>query len=219
MSIIHRTRIKFCGLSRPEEIECVSALGADAIGLVFYKKSVRSLTIADAAQLARLTPPFISVVGLFVNATLDEIKSVAQNVPLTLLQFHGDETPEQCVAFGRAVNLPWLRAIPVGVSTRPSDLIKLKFHYSQARGLLLDTLVSGYGGSGKVFDWNIVPMEIAHQAILSGGLNIQNVGNAIKKLHPFAVDVSSGVEIPGVKGTKDCNLIKAFVHAVRTADA
>lgn len=214
-----RTRIKLCGLSRPEDVEHAAALGADAIGLVFYPKSPRAVTVAQAAELARAVPPFVSVVGLFVNATAEEIEAVVREVPLTLLQFHGEETPAQCEALGRAARLPWLRAVRVGPSTQSADLVESALQYSKARGLLFDTLVPDYGGSGKVFDWSLIPAELARRAVLSGGLNAQNVGDAIRQLRPFAVDVSSGIEVPGAKGVKDHARMAAFVRAVRAADA
>lgn len=214
-----RTRIKLCGLSRPEDVEHAAALGADAIGLVFYPKSPRAVTVAQAAELARAVPPFVSVVGLFVNATAEEIEAVVREVPLTLLQFHGDETPAQCEALGRAARLPWLRAVRVGPSTQSADLVESALQYSKARGLLFDTLVPDYGGSGKVFDWSLIPAELARRAVLSGGLNAQNVGDAIRQLRPFAVDVSSGIEVPGAKGVKDHGRMAAFVREVRAADA
>lgn len=214
-----RTRIKLCGLSRPEDVEHAAALGADAIGLVFYPKSPRAVTVAQAAELARAVPPFVSVVGLFVNATAEEIEAVVREVPLTLLQFHGDETTAQCEALGRAARLPWLRAVRVGPSTQSADLLESALQYSKARGLLFDTLVPDYGGSGKVFDWSLIPAELARRAVLSGGLNAQNVGDAIRQLRPFAVDVSSGIEVPGAKGVKDHARMAAFVRAVRAADA
>ncbi|KVF09387.1 phosphoribosylanthranilate isomerase [Burkholderia vietnamiensis] len=214
-----RTRIKLCGLSRVDDVLHAAALGADAIGLVFYPNSPRAVTIAQAAELAQAAPPFVSVVGLFVNATEAEIEAVVRDVPLTMLQFHGDETPQQCEALGRAARLPWLRAVRVGPSTQPADLVESDLHYSKARGLLFDTLVPDYGGSGKVFDWSLIPAELAHRAVLSGGLNAQNVGDAIRRLRPFAVDVSSGIEVAGAKGVKDHARMAAFVCAVRDADA
>ena len=177
------------------------------------------MTVAQAAELARAVPPFVSVVGLFVNATAEEIEAVVREVPLTLLQFHGDETPAQCEALGRAARLPWLRAVRVGPSTQSADLVESALQYSKARGLLFDTLVPDYGGSGKVFDWSLIPAELARRAVLSGGLNAQNVGDAIRQLRPFAVDVSSGIEVPGAKGVKDHARMAAFVRAVRAADA
>ncbi|ABO57426.1 Phosphoribosylanthranilate isomerase [Burkholderia sp. KJ006] len=214
-----RTRIKLCGLSRVDDVLHAAALGADAIGLVFYPNSPRAVTIVQAAELAQAAPPFVSVVGLFVNATEAEIEAVVRDVPLTMLQFHGDETPQQCEALGRAARLPWLRAVRVGPSTQPADLVESDLHYSKARGLLFDTLVPDYGGSGKVFDWSLIPAELAHRAVLSGGLNAQNVGDAIRRLRPFAVDVSSGIEVAGAKGVKDHARMAAFVRAVRDADA
>ncbi|HDR9253135.1 phosphoribosylanthranilate isomerase [Burkholderia vietnamiensis] len=214
-----RTRIKLCGLSRVDDVLHAAALGADAIGLVFYPNSPRAVSIAQAAELAQAAPPFVSVVGLFVNATEAEIEAVARDVPLTMLQFHGDETPQQCEALGSAARLPWLRAVRVGPSTQPADLVESDLHYSKARGLLFDTLVPDYGGSGKVFDWSLIPAELAHRAVLSGGLNAQNVGDAIRRLRPFAVDVSSGIEVAGAKGVKDHARMAAFVRAVRDADA
>ncbi|MBR8005797.1 phosphoribosylanthranilate isomerase [Burkholderia vietnamiensis] len=214
-----RTRIKLCGLSRVDDVLHAAALGADAIGLVFYPNSPRAVTIAQAAELAQAAPPFVSVVGLFVNATEAEIEAVVRDVPLTMLQFHGDETPQQCEALGRAARLPWLRAVRVGPSTQPADLVESDLHYSKARGLLFDTLVPDYGGSGKVFDWSLIPAELAHRAVLSGGLNAQNVGDAIRRLRPFSVDVSSGIEVAGAKGVKDHARMAAFVCAVRDADA
>ncbi|CAJ3010757.1 N-(5'-phosphoribosyl)anthranilate isomerase [Burkholderia pseudomallei] len=214
-----RTRIKLCGLSNAADIDWAAELGADAIGLVFYPKSPRAVTLEQAAALAARVPPFVSVVGLFVNPTEDEIARVANEVPLTLLQFHGDETPGQCASLAAAARLPWLRALRVGVATQPADLVESALHYSAARGLLFDTLVEHYGGSGKVFDWSLIPAELARRAVLSGGLNAQNVGDAIRQVRPFAVDVSSGIEAPGAKGVKDRARMAAFVRAVREADA
>ncbi|MHA7162814.1 phosphoribosylanthranilate isomerase, partial [Burkholderia pseudomallei] len=214
-----RTRIKLCGLSNAADIDWAAELGADAIGLVFYPKSPRAVTLEQAAALAARVPPFVSVVGLFVNPTEDEIARVANAVPLTLLQFHGDETPGQCASLAAAARLPWLRALRVGVATQPADLVESALHYSAARGLLFDTLVEHYGGSGKVFDWSLIPAELARRAVLSGGLNAQNVGDAIRQVRPFAVDVSSGIEAPGAKGVKDRARMAAFVRAVREADA
>ncbi|WP_425394101.1 phosphoribosylanthranilate isomerase [Burkholderia singularis] len=215
----HRTRIKLCGLSQPGDVEWAAELGADAIGLVFYEKSPRAVTLEQAAELAKRVPPFVSIVGLFVNSSADEVARIAQAVPLSLLQFHGDETPAQCAALAAAARLPWLRALRVGASARPADLVESALHYSAACGLLFDTLVEHYGGSGKVFDWSLIPAELARRAVLSGGLNAQNVGDAIRQVRPFAVDVSSGIETPGAKGVKDRARMAAFVRAVRDADA
>ncbi|MBB5469564.1 phosphoribosylanthranilate isomerase [Paraburkholderia sp. CI2] len=215
----HRTRIKLCGLSKPVDIAHAIDLGADAIGLVFYPPSPRSVSVAQAVELVHEVPPFVSVVGLFVNATPEWVHEVASNVNLTLLQFHGDETPEQCEALAGVAGLPWLRALRVAADTRAADLVKSAFNYSAASGLLFDTHVEGYGGGGKVFDWSLIPAELAHRAVLSGGLNAQNVSDAIHRVRPYAVDVSSGIEVAGARGVKDHARMAAFVRAVRAADA
>ncbi|MBC8738964.1 phosphoribosylanthranilate isomerase [Paraburkholderia sp. UCT31] len=215
----HRTRIKLCGLSKPVDIAHAIDLGADAIGLVFYPPSPRSVSVAQAVELVHEVPPFVSVVGLFVNATPEWVHEVASNVNLTLLQFHGDETPGQCEALAGVAGLPWLRALRVAADTRAADLVKSAFNYSAASGLLFDTHVEGYGGGGKVFDWSLIPAELAHRAVLSGGLNAQNVSDAIHRVRPYAVDVSSGIEVAGARGVKDHARMAAFVRAVRAADA
>jgi phosphoribosylanthranilate isomerase len=218
-AIPHRTRIKLCGLSRRADVELAVELGADAIGLVFYPPSPRSVGVAEAIDLARSLPPFVSVVGLFVNPSADWIGEVTSNVPLTMLQFHGDEKPAQCEKLASIAGLPWLRALRVAADTRPSDLVESALNYSTAGGLLFDTLVEGYGGGGKTFDWSLIPAELARRAVLSGGLNAQNVGDAIRRVRPYAVDVSSGIETPGARGVKDPARMAAFVRAVREADA
>ncbi|CAB3770339.1 N-(5'-phosphoribosyl)anthranilate isomerase [Paraburkholderia humisilvae] len=218
-AVPHRTRIKLCGLSKPSDVACAVELGADAIGLVFYPPSPRALSVAQAVELTRDVPPFLSVVGLFVNATQDWLREVVSNVPLSLLQFHGDETPAECEALANVAGLPWLRALRIGPDTQPVDLVKSALNYSAASGLLFDTHVEGYGGGGKVFDWSLIPAELARRAVLSGGLNAQNVGEAIRRVRPYAVDVSSGIEVAGAKGVKDHARMAAFVRAVREADA
>jgi phosphoribosylanthranilate isomerase len=213
----HRTRIKLCGLSTPEAVEHAINLGADAIGLVFYPPSPRSVTVAQAVELTHDIPPFVSVVGLFVNATPQWISEVASNVSLTLLQLHGDETPAQCESLASVAGLPWLRALRVAADTQQADLIESANSYSSASGLLFDTHVEGFGGGGKVFDWSLIPAGLARRAVLSGGLNAQNVSDAIRQVRPYAV--SSGIEVPGAKGVKDHARMAAFVRAVREADA
>ncbi len=146
------------------------------------------------------------------------MREVVSNIPLTLLQFHGDETPEQCEP-RRVAGLPWLRAVRVGADTQQADLVKSALNYAAASGLLLDTHVEGYGGGGKVFDWSLIPADLARRAVLSGGLNAQNVSDAIHRVRPYAVDVSSGIEVAGAKGVKDHARMAAFVRAVRAADA
>lgn len=199
-------RIKVCGLTRVEDVQAAVAAGVDAIGLVFYPESPRHVTIEQAAELCRHIPPFITVVGLFVNASRAQVHRVIEAVPLNLLQFHGDESADQCEGFG----LPYLRAARV----RPGvDLLEFASQFASARALLLDTWTPAYGGSGESFDWALVPSACPLPVILSGGLNPDNVADAIRQVHPVAVDVSSGVE--SAKGIKDAAKIRAFVRAVR----
>jgi phosphoribosylanthranilate isomerase len=217
---MYRTRIKICGLTRAEDVAAAVAAGADAIGFVFYAKSPRYVSADAAAQLIFAVPPFISTVGLFVNAGVEEVAAVLQQAPLSLLQFHGDETPEQCAAIAAAVKRPFIRAARIGSSTTSADLIEYEQDYRSASpyftGLLLDTLVEQYGGSGKVFDWSLIPEELAPRVVLSGGLSVQNATDAVQRVRPHAVDISSGVE--QAKGIKDAAKITAFISAVRQAD-
>ena len=218
---MHRTRIKLCGLTREQDVLAAVAAGADAIGLVFYEPSPRYVAPAQAAQLLSKAPPFICSVGLFVNASADAVQAVTEQVAIAALQFHGDETPEQCAEIAARVKRPFLRAMRVRPEMAPADLLKYADDYRRASplfsGLLLDTWVDGYGGSGKVFDWSLVPKELAHQAVLSGGLTVQNVTDAIHCVRPYAVDVSSGIELS--KGIKDAAKMQAFVSAVRAAES
>lgn len=216
-----RTRIKICGLTRAQDVAAAAAAGADALGFVFYANSPRWVSVTNAATLVAAVPPFISTVGLFVNASEQEVLEVLAQVPLSLLQFHGDETPEQCAAIAAAVKRPFLRAARIGTATTPADLLKYESDYRSASplfaGLLLDTLVEQYGGSGKVFDWSLIPEELAPRVVLSGGLSVQNATDAVRRVHAHAVDISSGVE--AAKGIKDAAKINAFINAVRLADA
>lgn len=218
-TVPRRTRIKLCGLSKAADVSHAVDLGADAIGLVFYPPSPRAVSVAQAVELVRDVPPFVSVVGLFVNPTPQWLREVVSNVGLSLLQFHGDETADQCESLAGIAGLPWLRALRVASDTQSADLVKSALNYSGANGFLFDTHVDGYGGGGKVFDWSLIPAELARRAVLSGGLNAQNVSDAIHRVRPYAVDVSSGIEVPGAKGVKDHARMAAFVRAVRAADA
>ena len=217
----HRTRIKLCGLTRAEDVQLAVQLGADALGFVFYPASPRAVDAKQAAQLLALLPPFVSAVGLFVNASVAEVRQTLAIAPISILQFHGDETLEQCCAIAQEVQRPFLRALRVKPDMKSADLLECDQQYRSARpyfsGLLLDTWVDSYGGSGKVFDWSLIPAELAHQAVLSGGLNVQNVTEAVVSVRPFAVDVSSGIE--SAKGIKDTRLMYAFVSAVRAGDS
>jgi len=217
----HRTRIKLCGLTRRDDVEAAVAAGADAIGLVFYPPSPRNVSAEQAAALLAALPPFVVSVGLFVNASADEVAQVLAIAPIAMLQFHGDESPAQCCAIAQAVNRPFVRALRVKPDMTAADLLECDHAYRAASplfaGLLFDTWVDGYGGSGKGFDWSLIPAELAHRAVLSGGLNVQNVTDAVVRVRPFAVDVSSGIE--AAKGIKDSALMQAFVSAVRAGDS
>lgn len=204
------TRIKICGLTRAEDIAAVVHSGANAIGFVFYEKSPRYVTKQKAIELANLVPPFVSIVGLFVNAEPDFVNEILESVPLDLLQFHGDESPEYCRQFNR----PYIKAIRVKAGV---DLIQCASEFNGAKGLLLDAHVDGIpGGTGATFDWTLIPEALSLPVILSGGLDAQNVSPAIEQVSPYAVDVSSGVEVN--KGIKDAEKITAFINEVNRID-
>ena len=216
-----RTRIKICGITRTEDLQAAVAAGADALGFVFYPKSPRHVSPERYAELARALPPFVNAVALFVNATEDAVRAVVAAGPVGLLQFHGDETPDACAQLAAAVQRPFLRAFRVKPDTMPADLLESEAQYRAASpwfsGLLLDTYVDAYGGAGKVFEWSVIPKELAPRVVLSGGLSVHNVTGAVAQVRPFAVDISSGVE--AAKGIKDARKIAAFVAAVRAGDA
>jgi phosphoribosylanthranilate isomerase len=216
----HRTRIKICGLTREQDVQAAIAAGADALGFVFYPKSPRYVTPQQAAGLIAKAPPFVTTVGLFVNIEPAQLQEIVAQAPVSLLQFHGDESVEQCTALAQVVNRPFIRAMRIGSATTAADLLEYAQAYRSSHlfaGLLLDTLVEAYGGSGKVFDWSLIPKELAPQVVLSGGLSVHNATDAVKRVRPFAVDISSGVEQD--KGIKDAAKIRAFIAAVRQADA
>lgn len=204
------TRIKICGITRAEDALAAAQAGADAIGLVFYERSPRRVGIAQAAQLAAALPPFVTTVGLFVNAEEAFVREVLAQAPLDLLQFHGDEAPEYCAQFTR----PYIKAIRVRAGV---DLLQCASDFRSARGLLLDAYVEGIpGGTGATFDWTLIPGELPLPVILSGGLAAENVAAAIEQVRPCAVDVSSGVEAS--KGIKDAAKVARFIHEVKQAD-
>ena len=205
-----RTRIKICGLTREADVDAAVAAGADAIGFVLYAGSARAVPAARAGALARRLPPFVTPVLLFVNATPAEVQAGLQAVPGALLQFHGDESPQDCRAPGR----PYLRAARMA---QGFDLLDWGSRFHDAQALLLDAHVEGYGGGGQPFDWSCVPATVPFPVVLSGGLNPANVTDGIARLRPWAVDVSSGVE--SARGIKDAGLMRRFCQAVREADA
>ncbi len=209
-----RTRIKICGLTRDADVDAAVEAGADAIGFVLYARSPRAVSVARAAELARRLPPFVTPVCLFVNAETALVTAAVQAIPHTLLQFHGDETPADCESLHQATGRPYLRAARMAPGLA---LLDFAADYASAAGLLLDTHVEGYGGGGKVFDWSLVPRHVPRPVVLSGGLNPANVIDGITHVRPWAVDVSSGVEI--AKGLKDAVLMRRFCEAVREADA
>ena len=204
-----RTRIKICGLTREADVDAAVACGVDAVGFVLWRPSARSVDTQRAAELARRLPPFVTPVCLFVNAAMDDIRRAAAALPTALLQFHGDESAEDCRAAGR----PYLRAARMAPNFA---LLDFAAAHAGAAGLLLDTDVEGYGGSGKVFDWSLVPRGVPLPVVLSGGLSAANVIDGVMRVRPFAVDVSSGVE--SAKGIKDAALMRQFCDAVREAD-
>lgn len=201
------TRIKICGITRSEDALVCAQAGVDAIGLVFYPPSPRHVVAAQAAAIARALPPFVTTVGLFVNPAAEQVEAVLDEVHLDVLQFHGDEPPEFCAGFG----VPYLKAIRVKAGV---DLVQCAIRYQAAQGLLLDAYVEGTpGGTGQSFDWELIPAELPLPVILSGGLSPANVAGAIRRVRPWAVDVSSGVEAS--KGIKDAAKIVAFIEGVR----
>ena len=204
-----RTRVKICGITREQDaIEAVRC-GADAIGLVFYAASPRCVSISQAQQIVAALPPFVSVVGLFVNATQAEIETILAQVKFDILQFHGDESAAEC----ERIKLPYFKAIRVKPDT---NLLQYEVDFSSAKALLLDAYSeSAYGGTGHVFDWDLIPRNMTKPVILAGGLTAENVGLAIKKVQPYAVDISGGVEL--TKGVKDAKKMADFMQAVQAA--
>jgi phosphoribosylanthranilate isomerase len=211
---MRKTRIKICGIRRVEDALLAAHAGAGAIGLIFYTPSPRAVTLQQAIAVRDALPPFVSTVALFVNAARSEVIEVCESLNPSLLQFHGDEDHDYCASFSR----PYLKAIRVGASMTAVDLVQLHTEFSTAKALLLDTLSAGqYGGTGESFNWDVIPQSLREKIILSGGLTPMNVGDAVRKVRPWAVDVSSGIEMQ--KGIKDPEKILAFMSAVQHADA
>lgn len=204
------TRIKICGITTPDDARVAIDCGADAIGLVFYPKSPRAVSLEQAVEIAAVVPPFVSLVALFVNEPAEQIERILTTVPIDLLQFHGDETPAFCQQFGR----PWIKALRV----KPEmDIAVACDRYRSARGVLLDSWQKDVpGGTGKTFDWQLAAHTLPLPVVLAGGLHARNVGTAIAELQPAAVDVSGGVE--RAPGEKDPGKIRDFIAAVRAAD-
>ncbi|MEW9898575.1 phosphoribosylanthranilate isomerase [Chitinivorax sp. PXF-14] len=203
-------RIKICGLTRACDVDAAVSAGADALGFVFYGKSPRYVEPPQAAKLVAGMPPFVTSVGLFVDAAADEVVHALKTGRLDLLQFHGDESPGYCEQFDR----PYIKAVRV----KPGlNLLEYAERYASARGLLLDAYVEGVpGGTGATFDWTLIPPQLPLPVILSGGLDAANVESAARAVRPWAVDVSSGVE--SSKGIKDASKIAAFINGVRNAN-
>ncbi|MEQ1766340.1 MAG: phosphoribosylanthranilate isomerase [Methylotenera sp.] len=201
-----RVRVKVCGITRVEDALSAVAYGADAIGLVFYEQSPRNVSIQQAIEIVNKIPAFVSVVGLFVNAERNFVNQVLTEVRIDLMQFHGDESPEECASYGHA----FIKAIRVKSGT---NLVQYAQDFFEARALLLDAYAEGVaGGTGQVFDWDLIPKHLTKPVILAGGLTAQNVAQAIQQVKPYAVDVSGGVEVS--KGIKDAAKLAAFMQQV-----
>ncbi|MEW6728192.1 MAG: phosphoribosylanthranilate isomerase [Pseudomonadota bacterium] len=205
----HHTRIKICGITRPEDALEAARLGADAVGLVLYPPSPRAIDVVRAARIRDVLPPFVQPVALFVDPAEAEVEAVLKLIPEVMLQFHGSETHEFCASFGR----PYLKALPMG---KGGDPVNEAARHARASGFLLDSHdAGGVGGTGHAFDWSTIP-SLDRPIVLAGGLRPENVGEAVRGVRPWAVDVSSGVErAPGIK---DPARMAAFINEVRHAD-
>jgi len=200
-------RVKICGITRVQDGLQAASAGADAIGLVFYPPSPRTLTHAQARDICQALPPFVTTVALFVDPTKEQVEAVLSSVPVDMLQFHGDETPEFCAQFGR----PFMKALKMH---EDMDLVAVAGCYYQASGILVDSYHAGLaGGTGATFDWSRLPTEPQWPLILAGGLDVSNVAQAIRQVRPYAVDISSGVE--SEKGIKDATKVTAFINEVQ----
>jgi len=218
---MNRTRIKICGLTREQDVDAAVAAGADAVGFVIYQASPRYVSPARAAVLAGRLPPYVTPVLLFVNELLANVAAACALLPHALLQFHGDETPAECLAHGR----PFVRAARIPLQAPAPgeagfDLVNYASSFNKAQAILLDAHVEGFGGGGKTFNWSLLPPNVNAHLVLSGGLTPANVTDGILQVRPrcttLAVDVSSGVEVS--KGIKSADKINQFVAAVRAAD-
>jgi len=205
-----RTRVKICGITRPEDASEAARLGVDAIGLVFYEKSPRHVSIEQAQRICQALTGFVTVVALFMNPPSEQVSQVLDQVPVDLLQFHGVENAEFCRSFER----PYIKALGISGS---KDLLSQIEPYTDARGILLDSHATGAaGGTGETFDWSLIPDQLRGSIILAGGLNPANVAEAISRVHPYAVDLSSGVE--SAPGIKDSALMTQLINEVKRVD-
>jgi phosphoribosylanthranilate isomerase len=216
-----RTRVKICGITRVEDGVAAARAGCDAIGLVFWPGTPRVVAVGRAREITAAVPPYVTIVGLFVDPEPGHVRAALAAVPLDVLQFHGREPPEFCRTFGR----PYLKAIPVTAETVARGLLESTARYDDAAGFLFDAAPAAGmpGGTGRTFDWSVLPARLPRPVVLSGGLTAANVADAIRRVRPWAVDVSSGVEIEGAdgrpqKGLKDHARIAAFIEEVRHAD-
>ena len=208
---MRRTRVKICGITRPEHARAAAGAGADAIGLVFYEPSPRYVSRDRARAVCEALPPLVSVVGVFVNPEPREIEAAVEGLPVDLLQFHGEEPPELCAEAGR----PYVKAVRV---RNRDDIVDAGARYTDARALLLDAHHDAlWGGTGSRFDWNVVPDDVGRPIVLAGGLTPENVAGAIRAVRPFAVDVSGGVE--SAPGEKDARRMERFMKEVASAQA
>ena len=205
-----RTRVKFCGFTREQDIQAAVALGVDALGFVLYEKSPRHVNAVRVAQLCAHVPAFVSIVGLFVNSTVPQITRILSQTPISTIQLHGDESWNFALNVKKIMQRPVIKAVRVNPQT---DWDEVAHYLDQLSGVLLDADSSVYGGSGEGFDWGHIPSELRGKIILSGGLSVDNVKNAIDTVAPYAVDVSSGIELS--KGVKDAEKMRLFLERVR----
>jgi phosphoribosylanthranilate isomerase len=212
-------RVKLCGLRSIEDVRVAVQAGADAVGLVFYESSPRYVDSKTALAMLAEMPLFMTSVGLFVNASPEQVAALVKAVPVSLLQFHGDESVEDCHRAAAAAGRPYIRAVGIDGKTSGADLLECEARHRKTsnwfRGLLLDAKSELYGGAGKCFDWSVIPPELAGRIVLSGGLDAENVGASIARVQPYAVDVSSGIE--SARGVKDPARMREFVQAVHKA--
>lgn len=205
-----RTRIKFCGMTRKEDILAAVEMGVDAVGMILYQGSKRAIDLQKAAELTQCIPPFVSLVAVLVNPERSLVQQILRDLPLHCLQFHGEETPEFCESF----QFPYIKAIP---AVDKNQIMEQSRRYLHAKAILLDTPVNNeHGGTGISFDWDRIPEKLEKPLILAGGLNAQNIGEAVQKIHPYAVDLCSGIEERA--GIKDRKKMLAFIQSLQSGE-